>query len=145
MTKTHRTIYCRTANLPGLLIRVMDGMRQWSHVAGILGDGQHVVEARAFGGVQITSLSALIARSSEHVIVEREVPDKATGDLWALHSIGQGYDWLGAIGTPWHRDWQAEGRWFCSEHAEQWLCMSGLQRFRADVRGISPNTSYMAL
>jgi uncharacterized protein YycO len=125
-----------------LLIRGADGMGQWSHCAGILADGATVIEARAFRGVVATPLGDVIDRSSEWVIVDREVDDKARGDRWALSTIGQGYDYLGAAGVPWGRDWQASGAWFCSEHNEQWQERAGLFRFVRDTRGVGPNISY---
>lgn len=140
----HRTIYCRGRLNPGsLLIRVFDGMGQWSHVAGILAGGQHVVEATALHGVTLTPLEDVIRRSSEWVIVDREVQDKVSGDYWALTTVGGNYDWLGAVGTPWGRGWQSSNRWFCSEHNEMWQEQAGLRRFVRDThRGIGPNISY---
>jgi uncharacterized protein YycO len=140
----HRTIYCRGRYNPGsLLIRIGDGMGQWSHTAGILSSGEHVVEATALHGVTLTPLEDVIRRSSEFHIVDRAVPDKAAGDTWALSTVGCGYDWRGAVGVPWGRRWQDEGRWFCSEHAEVWQQQAGLHRFVRDThRGIGPNISY---
>lgn len=141
---THRTLYCRSRWNPGaLLIRVFDGMGQWSHCAGILADGEHVVEATALHGVTITPLADLIRRSSEFIVIEREVQDKQAGDRWALGTVGLPYDWLGALGVPWGRRWADEDRWFCSEHAEMWQQQAGLVRFVRDTgRGIGPNISY---
>ena len=129
---------------PGsLLIRIFDGMGQWSHVAGILADGEYVVEATALHGVTATSVADVIRRSSEVAIVDREVPFKAAGDAWALSTVGLPYDWLGALGVPIGRRWEDDARWFCSEHNEQWQQMAGLQRFVRDThRGVGPNISY---
>lgn len=140
----HRTVYCRSRTLPSLGIRVFDGMGQWSHVAGILADGEHVVEARAFYGVVVTPLADVIRRSSEWAIVDRYVTDKPAGDAWALGTVGEGYDWLGAAGVPFGRStWQDGGKWFCSEHDEVWRERMGLVRLVRDTgRGIGPNVSY---
>lgn len=118
-------------------------MGQWSHVAGILASGEHVVEATALHGVTHTPLEDVIRRSSEWAIVDREVQDKEAGDRWALSTVGGNYDWLGAVGTPWGRSWQSPDRWFCSEHNEYWQEKSGLFRFVRDTgRGVGPNISY---
>ena len=139
----HRVIYCRSRNPGALLIRAFDGMGQWSHCAGILAGGEHVVEATALHGVVITPLADVIRRSSEHTFVEREAPNKAAGDEWALSTVGAGYDWLGAAGVPWGRKWQSEGRWFCSEHNEMWQQKAELLRFVRDThRGVGPSISY---
>ncbi len=142
---THRVIYCRTRNPAALLIRAFDGLGQWSHVAGILADGEHVIEATALHGVTVTPVADLIRRSSQHVIVEREVPNKAAGDAWALGTVGSGYDWTGALGVPWSRQWQRPGRWYCSEHNEAWQQAAGLVRFHPSARGVGPRMSYLVL
>ena len=139
----HRTIYCRTRNPGSLLIRVFDGMGQWSHCAGILADGEHVIEALALKGVVITPLADVIQRSSEFVVIDRKVGNKAAGDAWAMTTVGLPYDWLGAAGVPFGRRWQDGGRWFCSEHNEFWQERAELLRFARDTgRGIGPNISY---
>jgi uncharacterized protein YycO len=140
----HRTIYCRSR--VGTVVRFFDGMGHWSHCAGILSDGEHVVEALGGPGVVITPLEDVIRRSTAFEIVERPVTDPAAGDAWALSTVGSGYDWLGAIGSPWRRPWEAPGRWYCSEHDYAWEMKSGGRpRFRADKRGVTPNESYWAL
>lgn len=141
----HRTIYCRSRAPASLCIRVFDGLRQWSHVAGILAGGNYVVEALAFKGVIVTPLSEVIDRSSEYEIVEREVPDKHAGDTWALATVGAGYDWAGAVGSPINRGWQMDGRFFCSRHETLWEEAAGRKVFRGNARNITPNNSFMVL
>lgn len=139
----HRSIYCRSRSIGALAIRLGDGMRQWSHEAGILADGEHVIEAVAsLGGVVVTPLADVIRRSSEFTIVARSVPNKWLGDAWARGTIGAEYDWLGALGKPLNRDWQSDGRWFCSEHNAAWLAYCGLRIFRPGTRGVGPNDTF---
>lgn len=140
----HQVIYCRSRLNPGsALIRLGDGMGAWSHCAGILASGNYVVEALAFKGVVVTSLDDVIKRSSQWHIVDREVPNKLAGDTWALGTVGQGYDYLGALGVPWGRDWQEDGAWFCSEHNEVWQEHAELIRIERDRhRGLGPNMSF---
>lgn len=143
MEKVHRTIYCRQRTLSSLAIRVFDGFRQWSHAAGILDGGEHVIEARAWTGVVITPLADVISRSSEFKIVERPAPMKGVGDAWALRSVGCPYDWLGALGVKWNRNWEDDWAWFCSEHDAMWQLKNGHPLVRKGTRGVSPNDSYM--
>lgn len=141
----HRAIYCRSRTAPSVAIRMFDGLRQWSHVAGILASGNYVVEARAFKGVIVTPLSEVIDRSSAWEIVERDVPDKHMGDSWALGTVGAGYDWAGAVGSPLNRGWQMDGRFFCSRHETLWEEAAGRKVFRGNARNITPNNSFMVL
>lgn len=139
---THRTVYCRSRTPGALIVRMFDGMRQWSHVAGLI-DDEYVIEAVATrGGVVITPLTDVIRRSSESIFVDRSVPDKDAGDAWARGTVGGKYDWLGAMGMPWNRDWQHDDRWFCSEHEAAWLSACGLRLFRPGTRGVGPNDVY---
>lgn len=141
----HKTIYCRRWNLSSPLIRLGDGMRAWSHEAGILADGEHVVEATFWKGVVVTPLSEVINRSSEYEIVARRVEDKASGDEWALSTVGALYDYLGALGKPLNRDWEVQGRWFCSEHNRAWMFAMNLSLYRPGTRGVGPNDNYANL
>jgi hypothetical protein len=136
-----RAIYCRSRSPVSLGIRVADGFGPWSHCAGLI-DSEHVIECRAFRGVVVTPVAELIARSSEFVEVQFDVPDAPAGRAWARDTVGAGYDWTGALGVPWRRRWQHEDKHFCSEHLEAWLQAAGLRRFREDARGIGPNRSY---
>lgn len=137
-----RAIYCRSHAIGSIAIRTLDGLRRWSHCAGLV-DDEHVIEARAFEGVVITPMADVIRRSSEWVMVERRVPDEAAGRAWARSTLGRPYDWLGAAGVPANRNWQDPAAWFCSEHLTMWEIKAGLHRFRPDTRGVSPNDSYM--
>lgn len=146
MIQLHRTIYCRSRSPGALIVRLGDGLRQWSHEAGILADGETVIEAAAFkGGVVVTPLEDLIRRSSEFLVIERVVTDKLAGDKWALTTIGSKYDWLGAAGKPLNRPWQSNGRWFCSEHNTAWHAAAGLLLFRPGTRGSGPNDTFASM
>lgn len=141
----HRSIYCRN-RMGSILIRAADGMGWWSHCAGILQTGEHVVEAKLFGGVVITPLEDVVRRSSHYELIDAEVPDALAGDTWALTTVGSPYDYLGALGSPWGRDWQADGAWYCSHHRETWLVKAGHPpRWRKGKRGATPNESYWVL
>lgn len=138
----HSVIYSRSRHPVTGLIRFMDGVGPWGHCAGILPDGETVIEARAFHGVVVTPLVEVIRRSTDYRIVDREVADTAAGASWAESTIGAGYDWIGALSVPWRRDWQDDACWFCSEHVEVWLQQCGITRFSPEKRGIGPNLSY---
>jgi hypothetical protein len=144
--KVHRTIYCRGPVLGSPVIRFFDGSGLWSHCAGILQTGEHVVEARLWHGVVITPLEDVVRRSSERRFVEREATDPDAGDRWALSTVGAGYDLWGAIGSPWRRPWGDPEAWYCSEHDYAWSLMSGCAlRFRDGKRSVTPNEWYWAL
>jgi uncharacterized protein YycO len=138
-----RAIYCRSRSPVSLAIRLGDGVGPWAHCAGLI-DDEHVIEARAWHGVVITPVADVIRRSSEHAVVDYRVSNLNYGRAWARETVGARYDWAGALGVPWRREWQDPSAHFCSEHLETWLAAAGLQRFRTSARGIGPNRSYWA-
>lgn len=135
-------IYTRTRSLGSVLIRAGAWWGPWSHCG--LVDGQAVIEALALkGGVVRTPLADVLARSSEHELVDIACLRPELGLEWARSTIGQPYDWTGVLAIPLRaRDWQAPGRWYCSEHLEVALVRAGVTRWRLGMHGISPCQSY---
>ena len=89
----------------------------YSHVDMIVG-GDHIIGASVLHGVEEVSLA--YRKSVSHRWVIGEVPTIAAEDddniYRALKSqVGKPYDWFGILGFLFHRDWQNEDRWFCSE------------------------------
>lgn len=135
-------IYSRTHTLGAVLIRAGAWWGPWSH-CGIV-DGDYVIESLALrGGVVRTPIAEALVRASEYALVDIACPQPALGLEWARSTVGQPYDWTGVIAIPLRqRDWQAPGRWYCSEHLEAALERSGAQRWRDGLHGISPSLSY---
>lgn len=140
---SHLTVlYTRTRTMGAALIRAGAWWGPWSH-CGIV-DGEHVIESLALqGGVVCTPLVEVIERSSHAEAVDIECPMPERGLEWAHSTVGEPYDWGGVLGIPLRaRDWQAPGRWYCSEHVEAALVRAGRTRWRAGMHGISPCQSY---
>lgn len=140
---SHLTVlYSRTRTLGAALIRAGAWWGPWSHCCVV--DGEHVIESLALhGGVVRTPLVEVIERSSHAEAVEIECPMPELGLEWARSTVGEPYDWTGVVGIPLReRDWQAPGRWYCSEHVEAALVRAGRTRWRAGMHGISPCQSY---
>ena len=135
---------CRRTNLPSFLTRVMTSGALWSHSA--LYDAERGVmnEALLFKGVVETPVYEWLARYPSCEFFAVPVLDPAAGLAWRRSILGQGYDYLGALHVPWRGDWQAEGRWYCSEADTVTCLQAGLQLF-ADhdraikARGVSPH------
>lgn len=89
---------------------------EWSH-CGLLVDG-HVYEATALHGVVCRPLEAFLegtsASSSHQISVTLE--QKAHLVRRATSQLNKRYDWFGALGIAFHRDWDDEDLWFCSEY-----------------------------
>lgn len=94
----------------GRLVQI--GTWSWcSHVDFVLPDGK-LLGAVPDGGVSIRDWTP--AQRIERYQVD------APADVFrtAASQIGKPYDWKGVIGLAFHRDWQDEGQWWCSEFVE---------------------------
>lgn len=136
-----RVIYTRRHSLASLAIRAAAWGGPWSH-CGVV-DGGEVIECLSLLGVSVTLLDEVQRHSSAYRMVEIPCPDPAAGIAWARSTVGLPYDFSGVLGIPFRqRDWQAPGRWYCSEHVEMTLMKAGAMRFRQGMPGISPTQSY---
>jgi uncharacterized protein YycO len=136
-----RLIFTRTRSLGAVVIRAGAWWGQWSH-CGLVLPGGHVVESLALkGGVITTMVDAVIFRSSAHQVLDLPCPAPQYAHEWALSTVGMPYDWGGVLGIPFRsRDWQAPGRWYCSEHCAAAIERAGLTLVRPGVHGIHPDT-----
>jgi uncharacterized protein YycO len=137
-----QVIYTLGKGLSSALIAGYTG-GPWSHCG--LVDGDEVIESLALrGGVVRTGLYHVVDRSAAYEIVTLDCPRPDLAIEWARSTLGAPYDWTGVFGLPFMaRDWQAPGRWYCSEHVEAALQRAGLDRWRLGrLAGIDPNMSY---
>lgn len=112
----------------------------WSH-CGVI-DGNYVVQATSTHGVGYTLLEDFKKDASEWAILEFPADEWLT--LQAMRSqIGKPYDWLGCAGIFFHRRWEEEDAWFCSELVVWALAQGGCNLFRIDARRITPQHLWM--
>lgn len=111
----------------------------WSHTA--LWDSHRRVfnEALMFEGVVETRQEAWFDRYSETQMIAVPCPNPLAGLMFAQAQIGKGYDYLGALGVPWRRDWQDPERWYCSELDAMVLAAAGRPVFRDPHKGGHPH------
>lgn len=88
---------------------------EWSHVEFILEDGR-TLGSRFFGGVQIRKPLTKL-----RTVCDVEIPWEPGWIEELYEYIGDGYDYLGAIGWLYNRVWQKLGRWTCSELVADFL------------------------
>lgn len=107
-----KLIYIAGEGLLGDAIRAIEGGR-WSHVGLI--DGDHVIEAVWTDGVRFRRLDSLLESRPEHEILTIELPMEEAALEWIRSQISKPYDFGGAIGLGFNRNWQSDLRWYCSE------------------------------
>lgn len=140
-----RVIAARSRTPAGALIRLSQGWRAWSHTADVLtaGAGEQTVEALASrGGVVLSSVESLQARSSAMITLAREVSADvaAARDVWLESQLGARYDWTGAVLAGWAqwREWDDPTAWWCSELTAAAAEHVQLLHVSPYIRGVMP-------
>lgn len=67
-----------------------------------------------------------------------EMPAPRGALNFAYGQAGKGYDWAGALGVGFRRDWQRPDLWFCSELVAAACAHGGKPLFHADAGRVSP-------
>lgn len=136
---TVRVIFSRRHHLGSVALRTFM-WSPWSH-CGVI-DGNWVIQATSNHGVIATPLEAFKADASEWAIVEFDADAETV--ITAIRSqIGKPYDWAGCAGIAFHRNWQDEDAWFCSELVVWALEQGGCKLFRLKARRITPQHLWM--
>lgn len=96
---------------------------EWSHCALMI-DGE-VYEATAKHGVIHRSLGAFLEGTDRHhrVTVTVTAMQQLALRTLAESQLGRPYDWAGALGIAFRRNWEEDDAWFCSEFVA-WLFQS---------------------
>ena len=132
-------VFSRKHHIGSLLLRAFL-WSGWSHVAIV--DGEDVIEAVAGDGVRRRPMAALLAESSEFVVVSVPALNAQAVVAAAASQIGKPYDWRGVLGIGFRRRWQDADSWFCSELVAWAFREAGHPLFRLDEWRITPRDLY---
>lgn len=128
--------------LPGSGLIRLTTWSAWSHVDLI--DGQSVIGAVAFHGVERELLATRLANASRAAVMTIPCEDARGVIAAAASQIGKPYDWMGVLGISVHRNWQELDRWFCSEMAAWAFHAAGRTLFRPDaLHRVTPQHLWM--
>lgn len=124
-----KIVLCRSKTIGSLLIRLVT-WSDWSHVAVV--DGDEVIEA-VWPRVRVSTLDSL--KKKHHAVVMVEFPVEREAEFIAVvrSQLGKPYDLLGVLGLGWHRNWQEEDAWWCSELPAWAAAKIGAPLFRAEA------------
>lgn len=110
-----RIIFSTNKKIGSVVIR-FGTWSDYSHcdVIGPTGHAGKIIGATPGGGVISYSLADRIGMSTKWMIYE---VDADPHQVWAYleTQLGKPYDWLGCLGIAFHRDWEDDDKWFCSE------------------------------
>lgn len=127
---------------PGSWLIRMATWSEWSHVELVLPDGR-LLGAAAPHGVQYDTMENRLRIASEVALMQLPGNEEAVL-AWATQQIGRPYDWLGVAGLGFHRNWEEDDAWFCSEFVGRALKEGGYEPYRADVlRRLVPQHLWM--
>lgn len=116
---------------------------KWSHVAGIDERQQEVIEA-VWPRVRIISLEEWLPKHPQHVISYLPAADPLAVVDAARSQEGKPYDLAGALGLGFHRDWQDDSKWWCSELWGWAFDEGGSPLFRPEsVHRVTPEHMWM--
>jgi hypothetical protein len=132
-------LFIRSKGFAAKLIRAVTWSK-WSHVAFVL-DSNSVLDATfKHGGVKIRRMADAIHDVEDYQFVDFYVPCAAEIRLALLDEIGKPYDWTALFGLWWHRDWQENDSWFCSEFLAYGFSKGGYPMFRDEsMHRITPD------
>lgn len=135
-----RVLLC-TSRLPGAaLIRAVTWSR-FSHAC--LVDGDEVIEA-VWPRVRVVPLSDVIASHPHHVIIDFPCRSDRSVIKAARSQVGKPYDLTAPFGLMFHRDWQKDDAWFCSELVAWSFAQGGTPLFRPEaMRRVTPQHLWM--
>lgn len=98
----------------------------YSHVGMLIDDTTVIESTLSHGGVKLAPIDVFKQRASNWLLVELTVEVNDWGAILkaAYNELGKPYDFLGIAGIGFHRNWQEDDRWFCSELIP-YICMKG--------------------
>jgi uncharacterized protein YycO len=136
-----RVFFCRSRTITSWLIRAFT-WSSWSHCAIDTGQGT-IIEA-TWPRVREISLAAFQADNGIIESADFTVPDSDAAVRWGRLQIGDRYDLGALLGFVLHRNWEAPGKWFCSELATMALAAGGLRLFRESAQNrVTPQDLWM--
>lgn len=136
-----RLLFARS-HWPGSYLIRAGTFSRWSHVAPVR-DMDYAIEA-VLPRVRATTPADVIISHSAHEWRQIAAPDEAAAWAYGQAQIGKLYDIGGIIALPFQRrDWQSDGRWFCSELVAAMLAAGGLALF-SDASRVTPEMICLA-
>jgi uncharacterized protein YycO len=129
-------IFSSKNSIGSRIIRLFTWSR-WSHVALLCPDNT-VIESTA-PRVRRVNLADFVANSKEYAIVQLLELDPNPLIYLVSTQLGKKYDYLGALGIGFHRNWQDDSKWICSELIAWGLDKIGHPVFRSEeINKVTP-------
>ena len=139
--ETTTVMFSRSAAIGSGIIRAVS-WSSWSHCDLLLPDGR-LVGSTPPGGVQYQDFGVRLAHSSHAALME--FPASSSGSAqWAMSQIGKPYDWTGVIGLGFHREWDRDDSWWCSEFVARALMEGGFSPYKPEkIKRLTPQHLWM--
>lgn len=137
---TVQVIFSRRHHLGSLALRTFL-WDAWSH-CGVI-DGDTVIEAAMFKGVQPRSVAEFKATASKWAVIDIPAEDPAAVIAAARSRIGRPYDWFGVLSLLLRVRLQRDSMDFCSELVAWAFKQGGSPLFRTDTWRITPRDLYI--
>ena len=140
---SHVTLLFSSSNtIASRLIRAATWSR-WSHVGIVHADASVVESVPRYGVGQAPKVDA-ICGADQYALGDIPCRDPDAIIEAALSQVGKPYDYSALLGLTFHRDWQEDDRWFCSELIAWAFAQAGEPLFRAEaLHRITPQHLWM--
>lgn len=139
---TLRLLFCTNPINPFSWVIRAGSWSTWSHVAIVSGDS--VIEAVAIDGVSQRALADRKKQDPRWQLVDFACANPQGVIEAARSQIGKPYDYTGVLGIGFHRNWQQDDAWFCSELVAWAFQQAGCPLFRTGAsRRVTPQDLWM--
>lgn len=133
--------FCRSKGFAAWIIRV-GTMSRWNHVAVEI-DGI-IWQATGRKGVHVVNPESLASHYHRIESVPVELPDRVAAKDFGKAQLGKPYDWDAVFGMPFRANWQAKGKWFCSELVAA-ILQAGGKSIRLSHHRVTPRDLWAAV
>jgi uncharacterized protein YycO len=136
-----KLLFSRRKHIGSWIIRKIS-WSEWSHVEIIM-PTDILFGSAAPHGVSFYSMNERLNKASRAAVMSFP-GDFDAAFLWGKTQIGRPYDYLGVLGIGFHRDWEDDHSWWCSEFAAQFLKQGGFEPYRHEaIKRLSPEHLFM--
>ncbi|WP_211440911.1 hypothetical protein [Collimonas humicola] len=141
MTDSVQLLFTRKPVVGSSLIRAVS-WSGYSHVQVVVnGD---VIGAEMLKGVVSESMKERIDCSSRAALMTVPCRDRRSLTDFIVATTGARYDYLGALGLAFHKDWDSATRFWCSEWVASALKASGSPIFKDEfIKRLTPQHIFM--
>lgn len=135
-------LFMRTSDIWSPIIR-MTTWSPWSHVATVI-TKDLAYESVFKSGVVRTPLRNILKRATKFEFIEYDTDNKKLMQFMEAQ-VGKPYDYTAVAGIAFHRNWQEDDSWFCSELHAAGHRYAGNALIDKECNRVTPYDAYVSV